>query len=103
MSTLHPSLPEYAHPPLVAATLGVLCKFLLELDKSFLTEYQQRLGPEWIGEWSRTSSPNADPRTDIGVISAPGYQLKNVLGDRLVQVTRGHFSFTWLGTSDGRY
>jgi hypothetical protein len=95
------SLPEYAHPPIVAATLGVFFRAPLELGSTTLAEFQQRLGPEWVGEWTAVTAATVSPN-ECGLLAA-GQQLQNVLGDRILRVSPLHFGFTWLGTADGRY
>jgi hypothetical protein len=92
---LRSSLPEYAHPPIVSATLGVV--FRAPREATALTAFQERLGPEWAGTWLETT-----PQDDFGEMTG-GLQLKNVLGDRVVRVGANHFAFTWLGTTDARY
>lgn len=102
MSTGRPSLPEYAHPPLVAATLGVFFEKPIEIALPALTEFQRRLSPEWAGDWSEATLDQLDWVTDAGLMSG-GWQLKNVLNDRVIRVSRFHFAFTWLGAADTRY
>ncbi len=103
MTTSRTSLPEYAHPPLVAATLGVLFDRQFLWEKPLLADFRQRLGPEWLSEWTSISASDTDPRTDLGRTASGGFHLKNLLEDRELQIGRGHFSFTWLGADDGRY
>lgn len=102
MSSGRPSLPEYAHPPLVAATLGIFFEKPIEITPAALADYQRQLGPEWVGEWSEMSLGSVDWVTDVGLMSG-GWQLKNVLNDRVIRLSRLHFAFTWLGTADTRY
>ena len=102
MTPVRPSLPEYAHPPLIAATLGVQFDAPLELPASVLADFQQQLGPEWIGTWTEISADTTDSCTDVGLIVA-GSELKNVLADRVIRISPRHFAFTWLGTEDARY
>jgi hypothetical protein len=96
------SLPEYAHPPIVAATLGVFFRHPRAIFETGLKEYQERLGPEWLGEWEEVAADAAVPSADFGLTTS-GRQLKNVLSDRAVRVDALHFAFTWLGTADARY
>lgn len=104
MSTGRPSLPEYAHPPLVAATLSVVWRTVsaTAIEETSLKEFQRQLGPEWIGDWSDVPSGDWQERMDFGFL-ARGRQLKNVLGDRVLRISPDHLGFTWLGTKDGRY
>lgn len=100
MSTRRPPLPEYAHPPIVAATLGVIAGDERPVSEALLADYQSALGPEWIGEWKLTSA--VDQAIVEGLLPL-GWHLSNVLGDRRVQVHDRRFDFTWLGADDGRY
>lgn len=102
MSGARPALPEYAHPPLVAATLGVFFETPIDITATELEAYQQRLSPEWAGDWSEVSLRQLDWITDIGLMSC-GWQLNNVLHDRVIRISPMHFAFTWLGTADSRY
>ena len=96
------SLPEYAHPPLVAATLGVFFQTPLDVTRSSLAKFQQSLGPEWVGDWREVSLKPSAAARDFGLL-AMGEELNNVLGDRVLRISPVHFSFTWLGTADARY
>lgn len=102
MSTGRPSLPEYAHPPLVAATLGVYLREAMDITPQSLAEYQGQLGPEWIGDWTERPLDSVDGVADAGLMSG-GWQLRNVLHDRVIHISQRHFAFTWLGTADTRY
>ena len=103
MTSERTSLPEYAHPPLVAATLGVYYGDApSKIDPTSLTEFQHRLGPEWVGRWKEISLEIESPETNFG-IEHDGHQLTNVLKDRVVRVQSDLFTFTWLGTADARY
>jgi hypothetical protein len=103
MTTSRPSLPEYAHPPLVAATLGVHCgNGPEEISASTLAEFQERLGPEWAGRWKDVTMEIESVEKDFG-FDHWAEQLTNVLGDRVIRVSNSIFSFTWLGTADARY
>lgn len=100
MTSERTSLPEYAHPPLVAATLGVTFQNRAGVDELSLRHYQQQLGAEWLGTWIKSRKwPDA---VDIGLVPF-GQELQNVLCDRRVRLSEHHFDFTWLGTEDGRY
>lgn len=101
-ATFRPALPEYAHPPIVAATLGVHFDDVEAIPPALLSEYQKQLGPEWIGKWSEASATATNPHIDTGLV-AQGFELKNVLNDRVLRVSPQHLAFTWLGTEDGRY
>ena len=102
-STYRPPLPEYAHPPLVAATLGVFGGMILEKEmlSKARRDFQAQLGPEWVGDWSDVTDDD-DAERDVGLCNA-GYELRNVLGDRVIRISKVHFAFTWLGTAEGRY
>jgi len=103
MTTSRQSLPEYAHPPLVAATLGVYyADATMEIEPARLAAFQQRLGPEWAGRWKDAMVEVDTAETDFG-LEHWGDQLTNVLGDRVVRVTQDLFAFTWLGTADAHY
>jgi hypothetical protein len=100
MNSGRSTLPEYAHPPLVAATLGVTFQHGSGLDEDSLREFQRQLGAEWHGSWVKAQhSPDA---VDIGLVPF-GQDLQNVLRDRRVRLSEHHFDFTWLGAADGRY
>lgn len=93
-------LPEYAHPPLVAATLGVVHAEDQSLESEpSLAKIQHALGPEWGVPW-REVNPNAWPNSDS---KARGWQVENLLADRQIRISGGHFSFTWRANEVGRY
>lgn len=103
MTTTRPSLPEYAHPPLVAATLGVYYgDGPEEISPEVLAEFQQRLGPEWIGRWKDMTTEIENVEKDFG-FDHWAEQLTNILQDRVIRVSNDILSFTWLGTADARY
>lgn len=100
MSAGRPSLPEYAHPPLVAATLGVMYHNRAGNDDAALTQFQQALGAEWLGRWTKVQ--HSFDTVDMGLTSF-GQELSNVLGDRRLRISEHHFDFTWSGAEEGRY
>ena len=100
LSSRRPPLPEYAHPPIYAATLGVISSDERPVNEDLLARYQAALGPEWLGKWKLVSA--IDQAIIAGLLPL-GWHLSNVLGDRRVQVHDRRFDFTWIGAEDGRY
>lgn len=104
MTSERTMLPEYAHPPLVAATLGVSFskQTWCDITPSLLEHFQQRLGAEWIGQWGYVEGSELNHETDFGLINW-GHELRNILGDRIIRLGAHHFGFTWFGTDHARY
>ncbi len=95
-------LPEYVHPPLIAATLGVDFDPPLPDVANNLARLRDNLGAEWRGSLQVKSDEIFRNGLDFGIQPSESF-IKNVLGDRVVRLNEGHISFTWLGLDDARY
>ena len=91
--------PEFAHPPLIEAWLGVEFDSAVDLSSISAAAWRQRLGPEWLAEWQ-----------SIGPVErhAPGttqieLQMQNVMSDRAIRFSSKGFAFGWLGHEGNIY
>ena len=110
------SLPTYDRPPVLETVLGVQFDPLDSLTSAHLGAYWKALGPEWsnpsdavpiesqielfseTGTWGQVG-------IQLRLRQQPGIRLriKNIAGDRMLQVQNGRLHLNWLGESGKPY
>lgn len=110
------SIHHYSNPPVHETVLGVQFDLLPKLKIAHLGAFWKSLGPEWrtVNDAPEISSqfeqleedsffPGVNFEFQIAKIPPIRLQIRNVAGDRMIQVQNGRLHYNWLRKSSCEY